>query len=286
MSRPFGLALLCVLPMALGAQVAVARGYSATSDVSIRVWVPAGKVRIETWDHDSIQVTGNTARNAHFVGFSGAGIAKLAIEGNDPKDTGIPRGDLVVTVPRKAHTWVKMTDGDVRAAHTAGELEIITVTGSIAAEDAQGVVSVETIDASVTLTRVTGAVRIHSGGGPVVLGQVHGTLTATTVSGTIDLAGLAMTDARLETIGGPIIVRGTVARGALLDLETHNGPIKLYLDRGAVPALNLTSRSGTVKNGLGLGFNGSGRIIARSFGGDINVVAATGIEGMRVTTPP
>jgi hypothetical protein len=115
---------------------------------------------------------------------------------------------------------------------------------------------------------------------------VHGTLTAATVTGTIDLAGLTMTDARLESIGGPVIVRGTMARGALLDIDTHNGPVKLYLDRSAVPALTLYSRSGVVKNGLGLGFTGAGRIKVHSFGGDINVGSATGIEGMRVITQP
>ncbi len=285
MSRRLGLLLCCMLPAPLCAQAVVAQGFPAASDVIIHVLVPAGKVRIETWDRDSIQATGTTARNARLVGNGGVN-AKFNVESNDAKDAGTARADLTIMVPRKARVSIKMTDGDAKATHTTGELEIITGAGTITVEDAQGVVSVETIDAAVSLTRVNGSVEIHGGGGPIVLGQVHGTLTAATVGGTIDLAGLTMTDARIESIGGPVIVRGTVARGSLLDIDTHNGPVKLYLDRSAVPALTLYSRSGAIRNALGLGFNGAGRIKVHSFGGDINVVSATGIEGMRVTTPP
>ena len=79
----------------------------------------------------SINVTGTLGRAVHFYGGGGGRGAKFGIENNDLKDTRMPRGELVVTVPRKAHVWVKMTDGDVIATHTAGELEVITVTRTI-----------------------------------------------------------------------------------------------------------------------------------------------------------
>lgn len=281
-----GLALLLLLPAPLAAQLTVPHTIAVANDVSMRIWVPSGKVRVETWDRDSIRLTGSVGRNAHLFGGGGGRGAKFGIENNDPKDTGMPHGDLVVTVPRKAHVWVKMTDGEVTASHTAGELDVITVTGTITVQDAEGVVSVETIDAAVTIARITGEVRARSGGGRISLAQIHGTLTAATVSGAIDLTGTAMADARLETIGGNITVRGTVARGALLDLETHNGPINLFLYRGTLPVLALSSRAGKVKNPLGAGNIGAGRIDARSFRGDINVVAASGIEGRNASTPP
>ena len=284
--RRFGPAFLFLLPMPLAAQLTLPHTFAVASDVSMRIWVPAGTVRVETWDRDSIRVTGSIGRNSHFFGGSGGRGAKLGVENNDSTDTGMPHGDLVVTVPRKAHVWIKMTDGEVIATHTAGELDVITVTGTIIAQDAEGVVSVETIDAAVTLAGISGEVRARSGGGRLSLVQLHGTLTAATVSGAIDLTGTAMADARLETIGGPIVVRGTVAHDALLDLETHNGPITLFLDRGALPALALSSRAGVVKNLLGPGNVKAGRIEARSFKGDINVVAASGIEGKKATTPP
>lgn len=252
----------------------------------MRIWVPEGKLRVETWDRDSIRVSGKVGRGAHFFGGGSGRSAKVGIEWDDHSNTVLPHGELVVTVPRMAHVWVKMTDGEMIAINTAGELDVITVTGSVTVQDAQGVVSVETIDAAVTLAGITGEVRVRSGGGRITLKQIHGTLTAATVSGAVDLAGVVMQDARIETIGGGITVRGSVAHAALLELETHGGAITLYVDRLAVPSLALASRAGAVKNPLGAGNTSTGKITAHSFKGDINVVPVSGIEGKKANTPP
>jgi DUF4097 and DUF4098 domain-containing protein YvlB len=285
-SRQLGLSLFLLLPAPLAAQVTLPSTFAAASDVSMRIWLPAGTVRVETWDRDSIRVTGSLGKGTRFYGAGGLRGAKIGVDNIDPGNRELPSGDLVVTAPRKAHLWVKMTDGTVVATATGGELEIITVSGTVTVRDASGVVSVETIDAEVTLTGITGEVRVRGGGGRLALTKIHGTLTAATVSGAIDLNGSSMADARLETIGGPITVRGSVARGALLDLETHSGPISLFLGRGAVPALDLSTRAGKVSNALGQGTMEAGRITARSFKGDINAVAASGIEGRKPIPPP
>jgi DUF4097 and DUF4098 domain-containing protein YvlB len=285
MTRWLALALL-VAPLPMAAQLPVSHSYGVLPTVSMRIWVPAGSIRVEAWDRDSIRVQGTIAKGTHFFG-AGAGTgAKFGVENDDPAINAPARGDLVVMAPRRAHLWVKMTDGQVVAVGSAGELDVITVTGIVAIQDAQGVVSVETIDANTTLTRITGEIRARSGGGRIALTNIHGTLTAATVSGEIDLAGQALEDARLETIDGTIMVHATVAAEALLDLETHSGAISLYLDRKAVPSLDLLSRAGVVKNPLGAGSTLGGRIVARSFKGNINVIATTGIEGRKTTAPP
>jgi len=278
--------LLLLAPTPLAAQASLPYTFAVAPDVSMRIWVPTGTVRVETWTRDSIRVAGTIGRGAHFFGGGAGRGAKLGVENYDSANTTLAHGDLVVTVPRRAHVWIKMTDGQVLAVRTAGELDVITVTGTIAVQDAEGVVSVETIDAEVNVARVSGDVRARSGGGRISLARILGTLTAATVSGTIELTGASLQDARLETIGGGIIVHATVSPEALLDLETHNGPITLYLDRERLPALSLSSRAGTVNNALGPGSAGAGRIVARSFKGSINVVAGSGIEGRKSTAPP
>ena len=282
--RLVGICVVC--PVLLGAQAPVSAMYAVSPDVSMRIWVPEGTVRVEVWDRDSVRVTGSVVRGAHFFGGGSGQSAKFGVEWDDHNRTALPHGEFVVTVPRKAHVWVKMTNGTVTATGTAGEFEAITVSGSIAVQDAKGVVSVETIDATVTLARIAGEVRARGGSGPVILKQIDGTLTVATVSGSVDLTGSAMQDARIETIGGRVTVRGTVAHDALLDLETHSGTVSLYVDRGAVPSLALSSRGGVVKNPVGAGNATSGKIAARSFKGDVNVTAVTGIEGKKGSTPP
>ena len=141
-----------LVPVLLRAQTPVSAMYAVSSDVSLRIWVPEGTVRVDVWDHDSVRVTGTVVRGAHYFGGGSGGGAKFGVEWDDHNRTTLPHADFVVTVPRKAKVWVKMTDGDIVAANTAGEFEAITVTGSIVVQDAKGVVSVETIDANVTLS--------------------------------------------------------------------------------------------------------------------------------------
>lgn len=286
MIRRIAAALALLVPAGANAQLPLPHRFVASANVSLRIWVPSGTVRVETWDRDSIMVTGTIAKSAHFYGGGSGRGAKLGIENNDPKDTRMARGDLVVTVPRKAHVWVKMTDGEVLATHTAGELEVITVAGSITIQDASGVVSVETIDAAVKIAGVSGEVRVRGGGGNVELAEIHGTLTVATVSGKVDLSGASMPDARIETIGGRVALTGGVMPTALVEVETHNGGVVLSLNPVAVPWLTLSTRGGVVRNNLGAGSIKAGRINVRSFSGNINVFTAPGIELKKIKMPP
>jgi hypothetical protein len=271
--------ILLLIPGLLRAQEALPRTFAVARDVALRVWVPSGSVRVETWDRDSIRVTGTVARNSRFFGGGNGASAKLGVDNTDPKDLTLARGALVVTVPRLAHVWIKMTDGAVVAAGTRGELEVITVAGSIDVTDGVGVVAVETIDANVALSRIDGAVRVRSGGGRVTLTQLHGTLTASTVSGNLEMSGEGLQDSRIETISGSIGVRGTVARDAIVDLDSHSGAVTLQFAPGSVPALSLSSRGGLIRNTLGKGDPSAGRIVVHTFKGTINAATATDIKG-------
>jgi DUF4097 and DUF4098 domain-containing protein YvlB len=278
--------LLLLAPFCVSAQQRLPATYAVAPTVSLRIWVPSGKVRLESWDRDSIRVSGTIGRNSsYFGGGSGAG-AKFGVENMDPKDTRLAEADLVVTVPRRARVWVKMTDGTFSGQGGGGELEVITVAGAITVTGATGVVAVETIDASVTLSQINGAVRVNGGGGRVSLSDIHGTLTATTVSGSLEYFGKVLSDAFLRTIGGTLTLRGGVEPKSLIELETHNGTIDLQVPAGSLPSLRLSTRTGTVRNAFGKENGFIGSIIARSFKGDINVRSLDGIERRKTPGPP
>ena len=146
MSRWLAAFLCSLLPAPLAAQAAVTQGFPAASDAVIHVAVPTGKVRIETWDRDSITgKSGSTARNAHLVG-SGGVNAKFSVESNDAKDAGTARADLTITVPtQQAHVseFKMIQTATSRQRTPAASWKSSPGPGSITVEDAQGVVSVE-----------------------------------------------------------------------------------------------------------------------------------------------
>ena len=270
-----------LLPVAsAGAQQPIAVGYPATRDVALRIWVPTGLVRVIGWDRDSIDVTGTTGKRGRYFGGSGGSSAKLGIEPVNPKDPALPGGDLSVRVPRHARVWIKMTTGHADADGIAGETDIYLVGGSIAVRNASGAVSIESIDAPVTIDRSNVGLRIRGGRGDVTLRDVGGTATITTISGGVAVAGVRAPEARIETIGGSIdaIVPSGVL--SLLDLQSHDGAITVRVNRDKAPAFDLVSRGGKVSNAIS-GVGANGRVVARSFRGDINVRAVGGIEGRK-----
>lgn len=272
---------LIALALLLGAAPAAAQtpirdGFAVAPDVSLRVWLPTGRVRLSTWDKDSVHVTGVAGKGALWFGGGRGSHAKLGVELRDRMSGKLAYGELDIIVPARAHLWIKMTSGDVSVQGTRGELEVVTVAGRVDVRDARGVVAVDAIDAPVTLTNVDGATRVNAGSGLVTLRAVRGTLTVTTVGGGVDLAGDSLPDARLETIGGAVTLRGALAATALVEISTHDGAIVLAPPRDGAPALELSSR-GAIVNPLKPPRTPTGRIVARSFKGTINVQPVAGI---------
>lgn len=280
------LVLLVLVAAPLGAQSQIRTGFRTTHDVSLRIWVPAGLVRVVTWDRDSIGIDGVTGRNGKFFGGSSGSAAKLGIDARNANDVTLPGGDLTVSVPRRARVWIKMTAGHVDADGVAGELEVFVVGGSVAVRNASGVVSVESIDAPVTIDRASGSLRIRGGRGSVTLHDVDGTATIATVSGAVELSGARIPDSRVETIGGPITVDARPLGHGALDLQTHAGDITVIVDGAHVPLLDLVSRGGRVINPFIKAAGGAPEITARSFKGAINVRAGSGVEGGKPVVSP
>lgn len=264
--------MLAALSLRLDAQQQP-RGFAATADVVMRVYVPKGKVTIRTWTRDSIAIAGTLGTNASFFGGGDRGHVKMGIEPLRIKDSTLPSAEFEVTVPRGARLWVKMIDGELSVTGTTTELEAYAVTGRITVRDMAGVTSIESIDASVDVFGAKGDLRVRGSKGGVRLDDIEGTVTVGTISGPVALSRFRA-DARVETIGGDVSYAGGALPGALLDVQTHNGAVTLTLDPTNTPQLDLLSRAGAVAGGKAMGAASNGRIVVRSFKGTITVQRA------------
>lgn len=269
---------MCALVSVLSAQpsskivdgLPTLRGFAATPTVSMRIYVPAGRVRIVVWDRDSITVRGTIGREASMFGGGDRSHVKLGVENIRTGDTKLPEADWLVTVPRKAHVWVKVTNGVIETDGTAGELELYAVGGRIAVTHATGVTSVESIDATVHINSTSGDLRVRGGKAALLLRDVTGTASIATVSGKVTITGTAP-ECRVETIGGDIAFAVPALRGAIVELQSHSGAIAITLNGKHTPLLDLSSRSGVVTQPSRKGSALEGRIVARSFKGAITV---------------
>lgn len=284
--KQLALALLVLAGVRASAQEKVQRIFAVSPTVSLRIWLPSGHVRVQTWDKDSIQVVGSVAKGSNFFGGGGQGSAKLGVEQPNKRSTTLASGDLVVTVPRRAQVFVKATDAIIETSHTYGDLELVSVGGKVTVEEAYGILTIESIDAPIAVHGATAAVRLHSGGGAVVLRDVTGDLTVSTVRGSVQLTGESLGEAQIETVGGGVTVDGRMRRGAFIDVQTHDGNIALRFRANDIPLLELSSRGGEVSNAFGSGNLKVGRVAVRSFKGGVNVSPRAGVEGGKQRTNP
>ncbi len=258
-------------PRALQAQQATPlRGFAAAPDVRMRIFVPTGRVRVGVWDRDSIAISGTIGKASSMFGGGTRAYVKFGVEPLRTGDSKLAEADWVVTIPRKAHLWVKLTNGEIETDGTSGETELYAIGGRITVRRASGVVSVESIDAAVTLDDVSGDVRVRGGKAAVVLRNVRGTASVATISGRVSIAGTRAPDCRVETIGGDIEI-DAVPDGVTWELQTHSGAIALRLDAARLPLLELTTRSGVLQWDKRGGDARNGRVVARSFKGAISV---------------
>lgn len=238
----------------------------------MRIYVPAGRVRIMVWSRDSVHIAGTVGANSTLFGGGNRDFVKFGVENARTGDNGLADADLLVTVPRKARLWVKMTNGVIDADGNAGELELYAIGGSISVRRASGVVSVESIDAAVTVEESSGDLRVRGSKAPIVLRNVTGTATVATVSGKVSVLG-AVPECRVETIGGDILFDASMLRGRTAELQTHSGAIQIDLKGAAMPLLEVSSRTGRVQQPSSKGSLTQGRIVAKSFKGAITVNA-------------
>jgi hypothetical protein len=261
--------LLAAAPSLASAQQ-VTRGHPAAADAAIRLYMPAGVLRVEVWDRDSIALRGTLGANASLFGGGAREALKLGVEARSATDGTLPTADLIVSVPRRARLWVKMIDGTLEVSGLRNELEAYTVRGRVTVYDLAGVVSIESIDAPIDARLVRGDLRVRGGRGAVVLEQLSATLSISTVSGAVTLRR-SSADGRIETIGGAITVDG-VRKDGRLELQSHSGTVRLAVDARRPPRLQLSSRRGQVPSPAARGDPRLGEIIARSFRGDVLLV--------------
>ncbi|HYW30946.1 MAG TPA: DUF4097 family beta strand repeat-containing protein [Gemmatimonas sp.] len=256
------------------------RGFRVTPDVTMRIYVPAGRIRLATWARDSIAVSGSIGANASLFGGSTRTHVKFGVEARMTGDSTLPRAELTITIPRAARVWIKMIDGDIDARGTTGELEAYVVRGSIAVHDASGVIVLESIDAPVDVERTSGDLRVRGSKGRVTLRGVSGTASVATVSGLVSLADFTA-DGRVETIGGDVTLLGGSLGGATLDVQTHSGNIALGVMAARSPVLDVASRAGPVKLPPLVQSAANGRITARSFKGRIVIGTTDAVPNVK-----
>ncbi|HRP07230.1 MAG TPA: hypothetical protein PLL69_01965 [Gemmatimonadales bacterium] len=269
---------LVFLPfVALPAQQQV-RGMPAAPDVAVRFWIPAGRIEVQGWDRDSVDVRSRAAPGTRLDGGGDRRGVKFALQSQ--VDTILPSAQLQVRVPRRAKLWIKSTTATVEVTGVHGELEVLQVSGGTTILNGRGVATVESIDGAISVAGMDGTLRIRGGSALANVRGISGTVDISMISGGVSLvAGPDPGDdvsGRIETVTGPVEFRGATG-GGRLDISTHEGAVTLSLLPGFLPLLEVEAPAPAFEPSVRAGNRQAGRISVRTFKGRVNAGLATGI---------
>jgi len=254
MNRTFGtlrrsalaaVAFAVTVASTLQAQQRVERRIAVAGNVSVKIWIPAGSVRLIGWDRDSLVVEGTIGKGEAFF-FGGAGAA--AKFGVDEPPAGKPAqpAHLVAYIPRGGRVNVRTVGGSIESIDLSGWFN--TVAGDIRLSGATDEVNAEAMDGSIHLDVVSPYARARTGSGALTAAGRVEDLSAATVSGPVTINTQGIVRGRFESVTGPIIVEAPLDRAATIDIDNHNGSVELRLAASLLGDFDLTSVTGSITN--------------------------------------
>jgi hypothetical protein len=240
-----GALMLAAPPRIVDAQQAVRRGASVASDVSVKIWIPAGMIRLVAWERDSIAVEGTIPKGETFF-FGGAGAgAKMGMDDPPPGREAQPV-NLVISLPRAARVSVRTITGSIDANDISGSFN--TVAGNITIGGTAQDIQAEAMDGAIRLTVSAPYVRARSGSGTVTIGGRIQDLAAATVSGAMTITSQGIERGRFESVTGAMVLASPLERAATIDVDNHGGPVELRVPANILADFDLTSVAGSITN--------------------------------------
>ena len=235
------------LPATASAQQKIQRRIAVNSDVSIKVWIPSGSIRLVGWDKDSLVLEGTIALGSTlFFGGAGAG-AKFGVE--DATGVKPPTGTMLVAhVPKGARVSVRSVTGSIEAVDVSGTFN--TVSGDIRVSGTAQEVNAEAMDGDVRVDANAPYIRARTASGSLTAGGRSEDIAAATVSGALTIDTRGIVQGRFESVTGAITVSSLLDPSAGIEIDSHSGAVELQLASPLTGDLDLTSVTGRITNGL------------------------------------
>lgn len=240
--------------------------FETPGQAAVRVELPAGVLKVETWDEPRVDVDVAPLRGDDA---SRAAAAETRIEARErggrhvvtveaPKREGrfLSFGcgsDLSITVRCPEGTDLELEShsadlvargslGEVGARTAAGDvavgdtrdLSVTSASGDVVAEAVKGALTVKTASGDVDVSRVKGRASVNTVSGDVRLGATGEAASVGTVSGDVDLE-LAAGGVRVNSVSGDVAVAVQPGLGFWIDAQSVSGTIDSDLEVGDGP---------------------------------------------------
>jgi hypothetical protein len=289
MRGSFALAVLVALCVAGGVAAQssatdgpLLRARHATPAPQIKMFNPAGSVRIVGWNRDSIVMRGRIAQGEAFYLVGSDSEMKLGITEHSDNRPMAPC-DLVIYLPKHSRVSLKTVTGSITGSDVSGWF--YTVSGGVRLSGSATTIDVQSMSGNVDLNVVTPWARARTGDGNLLIRGEPQDVDASTIGGTLSIASAAILRGQFGSVSGDVHYAGSPAAGAIYDFSNHSGAIDLLLAKSVSGVFSLSSILGAIENGfsevrpiastprsirLSLG-RGGAQVAARTFKGTIRL---------------
>lgn len=224
----------------------VLRAHALEPTAAVKIFDPAGSVRMVAWDHDSIVVRGRVPPSERFFFAGSARGVKLGVEDRvDGKDSA--PCDLVIYLPRHSRLSVKTASASITGSDVSGWF--YSVSGTIHLSGVATSIETESMGGDIVLDVNAPWVRARTGDGRLLLRGAPQDADASTIAGTLDISTSSILRGRFASVTGNIHYRGAPAAGGIFEFSNHSGAVDLLLPRNAGGVLDLSTVVGEIENG-------------------------------------
>ncbi len=231
-----------------GTPVDESRPFASTGSLSIENL--AGKVTVTGWDRGEVHVTGELARTARRLEITGDD-RRLEIRVEQPSGQREHEGTtLTVRVPRGVTLEVEGVSLSIAVDEIDGRLDLETVSGSIKVRGRPSALEAASVSGDVVVDEAPDRAELESVSGRVEVARVSGSLDAETVSGAIVISGGSLRGADLESVSGSVRCAADEYAGDI-DVETVSGRIVMQVGAGIAADFELSTFSGGIDNAIG-----------------------------------
>lgn len=183
---------------------------------------------------------------------------------------------VIVRAPVGSHVTVRAGAAEVAVTGSAGRADLLTGSGTVTLERADGSATVRTGSGAVKLGPALGGLQLRSGSGNIEAASLAGSATLVTGTGDVWLGAVAG-EVMARTGSGDLSVAD--AASGSLDVITGSGEVRIGIRGGVAAEIDLTSAAGKVSSELDVADNAPEggvtlRVRARTGSGDAVVTRA------------
>jgi DUF4097 and DUF4098 domain-containing protein YvlB len=247
----------------------------------------AAVVVVNGWDQTSIRVK---ARSQDGTLRFEAASSRVVLQTERPRDEAI----IQISVPRGVRVVARTNTGNITIKDTWGDVDAETSSGNVSVAGARDVEATN-LSGDLDVKQTSGAVTLSSNSGDCSVSDAKGSIEASSVSGDVTVRRSWSKIVRLETTNGTIQFEADVVPDGRYEFVSHDGAILLSLPKTSSAQVGITTWSGKVESEFPItvrpGFSadsvgtrrytftlgeGSARITAETFSGDVSIASSGG----------